>query len=116
MGHLFNIYMKSVSVLIFINCFICYLTQGQDAPRDFKLTPFKYNNSDLLNTFLYAGDEGQIRSETESQDTISLFTDGISISDFASHTVNNARNEPNQAKLKISLINQAQDRVNNSIS
>ena len=87
-------------------------------------TEFKPNNifissdyiSDLLNTFLYAGEEGQIRSEKERMATISLFTDGISIIDFASPAVNFARNEPNLGQLKISLINSAESTVLNSIS
>ena len=72
--------------------------------------------SDLFYTFLYAGEEGQIRSEEERNNTISLSTDGISITDFASPTVNFARNEPNQGRLKIALINSAAKNVTTNLS
>jgi|GEM_PF-6831714 len=60
--------------------------------------------------------KGQIKSQAESDATTSLATDGISIIDFASPTVNYARNEPIQARLKETLINAANNTVINSIS
>ncbi len=85
---------------------------------------FKPNNffvssdyiTDLLSTFLYAGEEGQIRSEGERNVTINLSTDGIPITDFSSPAVNFERNEPNQAKLKIALIEKALKDVNSALS
>lgn len=98
--------------------------QEREPPERTEKTEFEPNNffvasdyiSDLLNTFLYAGEEGQIRSEQEREATINLLTDGISIIDFASPVVNYARGESNQATLKELLIRKAENDVKNSLS